>query len=62
MNVFRKSVLAVGVSVALASLAIPSAHAVSINWGEIEGSFDSTFSVGHHGVLKNAILITKLVK
>ncbi|NRA84844.1 MAG: DUF1302 domain-containing protein [Gammaproteobacteria bacterium] len=46
MNVFRKSVLAVGVSVALASLAIPSAHAVSINWGEIEGSFDSSFSVG----------------
>lgn len=46
MNVFRKSVLAVGIGAALATLAISPAQAVSINWGEIEGSFDSTFSVG----------------
>jgi len=46
MNVFNKSVLAAGISIALSTLAIPAAHAVSINWGEIEGSFDSTFSAG----------------
>lgn len=46
MNVFNKSVLAVGIGAALTALTIPSAQAVSINWGEIQGSFDSTFSAG----------------
>ncbi len=46
MNVFKKSVLTMGIGAALAALSIPSAQAVSIQWGELEGSFDSTFSAG----------------
>jgi len=46
MNVFKKSVLSVGVSVALSTLFTPNVQAVSFNWGDIEGSFNSTFSFG----------------
>lgn len=46
MNVFKKSVLSVGVSVALSTLLVPNVQAVSFNWGDIEGSFNSTFSFG----------------
>jgi len=46
MKLFNKSVLAAGIGAALSTLVIPAAHAVSINWGEVEGSFDSTFSAG----------------
>jgi len=46
MNVFKKSVLAIGVGAALSALVAPSAQAVGFNWGDIEGSFNSTFSYG----------------
>ncbi|NRA62266.1 MAG: DUF1302 domain-containing protein [Psychrobium sp.] len=46
MNVFKKSVLAVGIGAALSTLVVPNATAVGFNWGDIEGSFNSTFSVG----------------
>lgn len=46
MNVFKKSVLSVGISVALSTLLVPNVQAVSFNWGDIEGSFNSTFSFG----------------
>jgi len=46
MNVFKKSVLAVGVGAAISALAVPNAQAVGFNWGDIEGSFNSTFSYG----------------
>lgn len=46
MNVFKKSVLAIGVGTALSALMAPNAQAVGFNWGDIEGSFNSTFSYG----------------
>lgn len=46
MNVFKKSVLAVGIGAAISALTAPSAQAVTFNWGDIEGSFNSTFSYG----------------
>jgi len=46
MNVFKKSVLAVGIGAAISTLVAPSAQAVGFNWGDIEGSFNSTFSYG----------------
>jgi len=46
MNVFKKSVLAMGVGAAISALSVPSAQAVGFNWGDIEGSFNSTFSYG----------------
>ncbi|GAA4896179.1 DUF1302 domain-containing protein [Ferrimonas pelagia] len=39
---FRRSVLAASVTAVLAG----PVHAVSFNWGDIEGSFDSTWTVG----------------
>ena len=46
MNVFKKSVLAVGIGAAMSAFVAPNAQAVGFNWGEIEGSFNSTFSYG----------------
>ncbi len=46
MNILKRSVLAVGISTALSALSVPTAQAVSFNWGEVEGSFNSTFSYG----------------
>ncbi|MDP2560372.1 DUF1302 domain-containing protein [Psychrobium sp. 1_MG-2023] len=46
MSAFKKSVLAIGVGTALSAAMIPNAHAIGFNWGDIEGSFNSTFSVG----------------
>ncbi|MBP6519247.1 DUF1302 domain-containing protein [Shewanella sp.] len=45
-NSFNKSALALGVASALSLLMIPSVNAVSFNWGEVEGTFDSTWTAG----------------
>lgn len=46
MNLFKKSALSASICSVLAGLAAPGVSAATFNWGEIEGSFDSTFSVG----------------
>ncbi|GIU35484.1 hypothetical protein TUM4644_36720 [Shewanella colwelliana] len=43
---FNKSTLALGIVAALSIAAIPTAQAVSFDWGEVQGSFDSTWSAG----------------
>ncbi|QBF84577.1 DUF1302 domain-containing protein [Shewanella maritima] len=43
---FNKSALALGVVSALYLGMSPSASAVSFNWGEIDGTFDSTWTLG----------------
>ncbi len=45
-NSFNKSALALGVASALSLLMIPSVNAISFNWGEVEGTFDSTWTAG----------------
>lgn len=45
-NSFNKSALALGVASALSLLMIPSVNAVSFDWGEVEGTFDSTWTAG----------------
>ncbi|QYJ87687.1 DUF1302 domain-containing protein [Shewanella mesophila] len=43
---FNKSTLALGIVAALSIGTAPTATAVSFDWGEVEGSFDSTWSAG----------------
>ncbi|QIR14437.1 DUF1302 domain-containing protein [Shewanella aestuarii] len=43
---FNKSALALGVVSALCFAMSPNVSAVSFNWGEVDGSFDSTWTVG----------------
>ncbi|MGI2129888.1 DUF1302 domain-containing protein [Shewanella baltica] len=45
-NSFNKSALALGVASALSLLMIPSVNAISFDWGEVEGTFDSTWTAG----------------
>ncbi|MGL4895196.1 MAG: DUF1302 domain-containing protein [Shewanella sp.] len=45
-NSFNKSALALGVASALSLLSIPTLNAASFNWGEVEGTFDSTWTAG----------------
>lgn len=45
-NSFNKSSLAFGVASALSLLMISNVNAVSFNWGEVKGTFDSTWTVG----------------
>ncbi|GGI88634.1 DUF1302 domain-containing protein [Shewanella gelidii] len=45
-RVFNKSTLALGVASALSLGIAPSVNAVSIDWGEVTGSFDSTWTAG----------------
>lgn len=43
---FNKSTLALGIVAALSIGTAPTATAVSFDWGEVEGTFDSTWSAG----------------
>ena len=43
---FNKSTLALGIVAALSIGTAPTATAVSFDWGEVQGSFDSTWSAG----------------
>ncbi len=45
-NVFNKSALALGIASALSLGLVPNVSAVSIDWGEVTGSFDSTWTAG----------------
>ena len=45
-NGFMKSTLALGIVAALSMGITSSVNAVSFNWGEVEGTFDSTWSAG----------------
>ncbi|MEI6858199.1 MAG: DUF1302 domain-containing protein [Shewanella sp.] len=45
-NCFTKSTLALGVVAALSIGISSSVNAISFNWGEVEGTFDSTLSAG----------------
>lgn len=45
-NGFNKSALALGIVAALSIGATTGVQAVSFDWGEVQGSFDSTFSAG----------------
>lgn len=45
-NGFTKSTLALGIVAALSMGITSSVNAVSFNWGEVEGTFDSTWSAG----------------
>ncbi|CAM3955576.1 DUF1302 domain-containing protein [Shewanella aquimarina] len=45
-NGFNKSALALGIVAALSLGATSGVQAVSFDWGEVQGSFDSTFSAG----------------
>ncbi|PKG58903.1 DUF1302 domain-containing protein [Shewanella sp. GutDb-MelDb] len=45
-NGFNKSTLALGIVAALGFGISTSANAVSFNWGEVEGTFDSTWTAG----------------
>ncbi|MCL1089351.1 DUF1302 domain-containing protein [Shewanella profunda] len=45
-NSFNKSALALGVASALSLLIMPSVNAVSFDWGEVKGTFDSTWTAG----------------
>ena len=46
INGFNKSTLALGIVAALSMGVTSSVSAISFNWGEVEGTFDSTFSAG----------------
>ncbi|TVK96381.1 hypothetical protein AYI83_14860 [Shewanella algae] len=46
INRFNKSALALGVASALSLGMIPSVEAVSFKWGDVDGSFDSTWTLG----------------
>lgn len=43
---FNKSALALGVASALSLLMISNVNAVAFDWGEVQGSFDSTWTAG----------------
>ncbi|EGM69776.1 DUF1302 domain-containing protein [Shewanella sp. HN-41] len=45
-NSFNKSALALGVASALSLLVVSNVNAVSFDWGEVEGTFDSTWTAG----------------
>ena len=45
-NSFNKSALALGVASALSLLTVASVNAVSFDWGEVKGTFDSTWTAG----------------
>ncbi len=43
---FRRTALAIGVASAMSSVLMSNANAVSFDWGEVSGSFDSTWTAG----------------
>lgn len=59
---FNKSALALGVMSALTLGMSSSASAVSFDWGEVRGTFDSTWTVGLAGVCLSVIGKGKSVK
>ncbi|MBW8183977.1 DUF1302 domain-containing protein [Shewanella nanhaiensis] len=46
INGFNKSTLALGIVAALSMGVTSSVNAISFNWGEVEGTFDTTLSAG----------------